>query len=66
MALIAFIAGGIAGLASAVAASVFLGFGFLAAFGLYLGVATLLPLALLMVALRDDGAHDGRMMPASA
>ncbi|WP_238365954.1 hypothetical protein [Mesobacterium pallidum] len=44
----AFVIGGIAGLVSAIAASVFLGFGLLAAFGIYMLVSTTLPLAVLM------------------
>lgn len=65
MAIMAFVFGGIAGLLSAVAASVFLGFGFLAAFCIYLAVSTSLPLMLLM---REAGKDpmNGELSAAAA
>lgn len=58
MAAMAFILGSGLGIAAATLSSVFLGYGFFAAFGIYMAIGTLLPLALLMFTTDNDDAND--------
>lgn len=63
MALAAFVISGLLGLVAAIFSSVALGFGFLAAFGIYVLISTSLPvLALIVMVDRGHGTPEGGVL----